>query len=371
MDQIVNRNDERRRQDHRHVLREEMHEVEPRASHRQRKPHLFAPAEVAAVAERDVFELRRDSRQPRDELARVGFHAGRHLTRQARIEPDARPRSREKALFAPRRGIDGRLVCDVPAARTVQQRPASEQQPRETRRYAGKCGGPSRRNADPRDRPSPPATYTDRIWRDTCACRDTNSAATFPRGRRRCPRIAHASCSGASLAAAGCACSATRARPEEPHERLALPDAHRFSAEVRRSPQTIGVDVVRRARRSHRATRHRALRPRRSSTPTASSPGTVRSGAHRRNRSTPAERRARRHRARTARCDPRDPRPSTNTAMPRGRLVSARGRLRSSSRVRTTAVIRPGSRTLPRQRRCATAAIAHLRARSAAPMKSR
>ena len=122
-------------------------------------------------------------------------------------------------------------------------------------------------------------------------------------------------------------------------QRLVAPHPQRMAAEVRRPRARYIRQRRRRLRRSPRRARRRALRRRRASAPRASGP----------RQRVPAcvdeigpfalhDDRAG-TRARTATVWSREPASSTKTLMPRGRLVRARGRFRSSSRVSTTAVI--------------------------------
>ncbi len=159
------------------------------------------------------------------------------------------------------------------------------------------------------------------------------------------PSHDHASWSGAAFAAAGCALSTARAGAEQAQQPLVAPYAHRLAAKVRRAPHAVTVTRLRRPRRSHRAGRRRAPRRRRSSASTASS--TCESANARASTKSVHSRWTTRAPALRANCSvwSREHASSTRDAIPRGRLVRARGRLRSSSRVRTTAVITPGSRS--------------------------
>ena len=57
VNQIVNRHDETRGHDRRHVLREEMDQIDARARNRQWQPHLLVPSEVSPASERNEGKL--------------------------------------------------------------------------------------------------------------------------------------------------------------------------------------------------------------------------------------------------------------------------------------------------------------------------
>ncbi len=101
---------------------------------RARQRNLLAPIEVRALREGRVRELRRDVGQTRDELPNVRLHSCRQLPRQTRVE--RRCAARRLGAHSPEKRFTRRYcriargaIRDVPAARTIQQGPAREEQP--------------------------------------------------------------------------------------------------------------------------------------------------------------------------------------------------------------------------------------------------